>query len=157
MLQRTRITAIATGLLMLLFLSGCGGGAGPRAKVKGKVTFNDRPVPAGTITFFGTDKRSGTAQLKQDGSYEIADAPVGEVTITVETPDKSKMMGPVGQDKRPPGVGSMPADMDPGKSGLITSPDKIVSVPAKYFKSETSPLKYTVLNQEQEYDVKLTP
>jgi len=156
MLQRTRITAIATGLFTLLFLSGCGGGAGPRAKVKGKVTFNNKPVTAGTISFFGPDKRSGSAQIKDDGSYEIPDAPVGEVIITVEAPDRSKMMGRVDQPQRPPGVGGMPADMDPGKSGSL-SPDKIVPVPTKYNSEKTSPLTYTVTNQDQEYDVKLTP
>jgi hypothetical protein len=152
------MTALATGMLTLLLFSGCGFGAGPRARVKGKVTFSNKSLTAGTITFFGADKRSGTSQIKSDGSYEIPDAPVGEVTITVETPSVNQMMGHVGQEKRPPGVGAMPADMDPGaKGGLITSPDKIVPVPAIYNKQETSPLKYTVRKEDQEYDVKLTP
>jgi hypothetical protein len=152
------MTTLATGMLTLLLLSGCGFGAGPRAKVKGKVTFNNKNLTAGTITFFGADKRSGTSQIKSDGSYEIPDAPVGEVTITVETPDVNQLMGRVGPQKPPPGVGPMPADMDPGaKGGMITSPDKIVPVPAIYHKQESSPLRYTVRREEQEYDVKLTP
>jgi hypothetical protein len=154
----SRSMVVVTGLLNLLLLSGCGLGAGAHARVKGKVTLDGKTVPTGTISFFGPDKRVASTQIQSDGSYDIPDAPVGENTITVETPDPSKMMGPmgpVGQGTRPPGVG-MPADKDPGKGGLITSPDKIVPVPPIYHKAETSPIKYTVQKTDQEYDVKLT-
>jgi hypothetical protein len=148
---------LAIGLFPLVAF-GCDSGVGARARVKGKVTFSNRPVTAGTIGFFGPKNRTASTQILEDGTYDIADAPVGDVTITVETPGATNMMGGrFGQPERPPGVGSMPADKAPPNAGLITSPNKIVPIPAKYSKVETSGLKFTVENGTNDHDITLTP
>ena len=81
--------SVCAVLFALIALVGCDYSRGPRAPVKGKVTFNERPVTAGTISFFGVNNRVGSAPLLEDGSYEVLDAPVGEVTITITIPDLS--------------------------------------------------------------------
>ncbi|MFO1002073.1 MAG: hypothetical protein U0936_17195 [Planctomycetaceae bacterium] len=57
--------------VLLVFALGCGGGdSGPqRYRVSGKVTFNGKPVPAGSIYFETSEGPSGGAQII-DGNYD---------------------------------------------------------------------------------------
>jgi len=53
---------------------GCGGGAEPgpaRFRLSGKVTFDGKPVPVGTIYFEPESGPAGNAQIK-DGQYDTA-------------------------------------------------------------------------------------
>jgi hypothetical protein len=142
------------GLFALIVLAGCFYTRGPRATVKGTVTFNDRPVTAGMVSFFGADNRVGSAPLLEDGSYEVLDAPVGEVTITITIPELSTG-----------GPAAMPPPSKP-VPGLPTATDKelgkrigtvVVDIPPRYKKAETSPLKYTVTKGSNDHDINLTP
>jgi hypothetical protein len=149
------VRAIAcTGLFALIALTGCEYKRGPRATVKGMVTFNDRPVTAGTVSFFGADNRVGSAPLLEDGSYEVLDAPVGEVTVTVTIPELSTGEPAI----RPPPSKPVPGlptatEPEPGKRiGTV-----VVLIPPQYKKAETSPLKYTVKKGSNDYDIPLTP
>jgi len=143
------------GLFALVALAGCDSGPGPRAPVKGTVTFNDRPLTAGTISFFGPKNRVGSAPLMEDGSYEVLDAPVGEVTITITIPELSTggIVGVPAPSKPVPGLPASP-DQDPGKKRPGTV---VVDIPQQYKKQETSPLKYTVNKGSNDYDIVLTP
>jgi len=62
-------------VVLLSGLSGCGGSRGPeRYRVWGKVTFNGKPVPVGSIKFDpakGNDGPQGSAAIK-DGKYDTA-------------------------------------------------------------------------------------
>ena len=81
-LVRVGLFVVATGLVV-----GCGGGVKdfPRAKVSGKVTFNKKSVPNGTVTFVSDDGSvTDTATIK-DGSYTMERAPVGKVKVGVIT------------------------------------------------------------------------
>jgi hypothetical protein len=70
---------VAIFFLITFTASGCGSKAG---KVNGTVTFDGRPLPAGQITFKGTDK-SVTANIV-DGKYTI-EAPLGPCKVGVQT------------------------------------------------------------------------
>jgi len=141
--------------LALACLSGCGK---RQAAVKGKVTFNGQPLTAGSVAFVGSG-RSASGIIKSDGTYAVMDAPVGEVTITVQTPPlppggMGAMMG--GKTKRPSGVPEMPKEMrPPGDEG--EKDIRIVPAPEKYNTVEKSTLKYTVQPGSQDHNIELTP
>lgn len=152
--MRFRHPALFFSLVVCCFALACLPGCGKRkAVVKGKISFMKQPLTGGTIAFVDSGGRTGTGVIKSTGEYVVNDAPVGDVTVTVSTPPAPR--GPVGMTKPPPGM-SMPKEMQPpgyeeGK------PVRIVSVPEKYNKAESSTLKYTVQPGSQEKDFDLTP
>jgi hypothetical protein len=152
--QRLVMLPAALGLcLALAGLSGCQKG---RAVVKGKVTFNGVPLTAGTVSFMASPSRLGSGTINSDGTYTVADAPIGEVTVTVSTPPRR--MGPARMDKPPPGMKGMPKEMlPPGYEEEGKKAGKMVPAPEKYGSFESSPLKYTVQKGEQTFDITLTP
>jgi hypothetical protein len=64
--------AVVFAALMVL-LAGCGGGSEGLAVVKGKVTYNGKPVPNGTVNFMPSDanKPSASGEIQPDGSYSL--------------------------------------------------------------------------------------
>jgi len=140
--------------LALVLFAGCSKSKGT---ITGKVTLKDgTPVPVGNITFWGADNRpAGGSQLKSDGTYNIADAPVGDVKVTIETPPPR--MGPVNMPKPPEGM-SMPKEMLPKEGGDAADPTKkVVPVPAKYKTAGDTPLTYTIVKGTQEKNFTLEP
>lgn len=151
--------AWSVGLVLLCFtLAGCHSSKG-RAKVKGKVKFFDKTLTAGTVSFHGKDGQVGTGNIDFQGNYEVGNAPLGDVTITVSVPQA--MRGPTRggpSPKPPPGVPEM---RPPGEAGASSTPaidlSKIVQIPGKYASPESSGLKYTVESGEQTHDITLSP
>ncbi|HMF12529.1 MAG TPA: hypothetical protein VKE94_09495 [Gemmataceae bacterium] len=101
--------------------------AAASAEVKGRVTFNGKPVAGGTITLVPA-KENGVkpiaADVKEDGTYILEKVPPGEYKV--------KIAPSAGQEKA---------------KG---------AAPAKYRSDETSPLKVTVSKGRNAYDVELT-
>jgi hypothetical protein len=95
----TRIL-IASFMFVALSLLGCGGG--PSAKVVGRVTCGDKPVK-GAVMFSpfgeGSDNTGPavSADLKEDGSYEIHLKTIGKHRIVVTPSDRVYPAKP-GQD-----------------------------------------------------------
>ena len=145
-------------LLLCVTLVGCSGSKGAQAKVNGRVKFFDKYLTAGTVAFTSEDGRVGSANIDADGNYEMANAPVGDVTITVSVPQMAR--GPMagGPAKPPPGVPEMhpPGEVGGGGSPGI-DPSKIVQIPKKYEDVKTSGLKYTVEKGPQTYNITLSP
>jgi hypothetical protein len=170
----------------LLLAGGCGPGVKDRGIVHGKVTFRGEPLTVGTVQFVTSDNRTGSAMIKEDGTYEMPDAPVGEVQIAVTVPVKGGIStamkggpGGVGTKGAPGGVGTMPPGAGGGSGGKIApkAPEgvlgggdgykmgppptldltKAVRIPDKYAKPETSGLTYTVTRGDQTHDIPLTP
>ena len=111
--------------LVLLILTGCGKG---RGNVHGKVYYKDKALSGGVVAFIADKKTVGTSAIGEDGSYEIRNAAVGEVVITVTAgmPSNPKAA------KTPPPV--LPKE--------LSDPDK-------------SPEKYTVTTGDQEKDIRI--
>jgi hypothetical protein len=135
--------------------AGCGKHA--VATVRGKVTFNNQPVGAGTVYFVGADNTTAEATLADDGTYTMKDAPVGDVRIGVKVPARpmpgTKMpTNPLAaaKDKAPPEAAKM---MDPAAPGGT----HWMPVPDKYNNFETSGLTWTVPAGGGEHDIPLTP
>lgn len=175
------IGTLSVFLLGLICASGCGPGIKDRGVVKGKVTIGGKALNMGTVQFVTDDNRSGTAMIKEDGTYEMPDAPVGECKIAVVVvPASGGKMGPGAM--MPPG-GKMPGapagpNMAPGTKGTPKPPEagtgggdgmqmkappppldpsKAVKIPERYSSPETSGLTYKVSRGEQTHDIPLTP
>lgn len=58
-----------------------------RTAVKGTVTLDGKPLPCGCITFLSVENPMFrvSAMIRPDGSFSVADAPLGKVNVTVET------------------------------------------------------------------------
>ncbi|HKI33371.1 MAG TPA: hypothetical protein VKA46_16070 [Gemmataceae bacterium] len=134
-----RLPALGLVLLGLLPSAGC---SRPQvAKVSGKVTFQKKTVPSGTVTFLSDDNRVETAEIQEDGSYTMAKAPVGPVKIAVTTyqpwapPTKSQVPG-------------QPPEAPPAQKPFVKVPDT-------YRNPETSGLTWVVELGEHTHDLEL--
>jgi len=155
----------AVGMLLLGGLicadAGCGTKYNARAVVKGKITIGEKHLTAGTIAFFADGNRSGAGRIEEDGTYTVSDAPIGDVKVTVSVPSIGGMAGMMGGKAmpKPPGGGVMkdPNDPGPGTPSPSIDPKKIVQIPEKYSKVETSGLTFKVEKGDNTFDIKLTP
>lgn len=148
------------GLLVLSI--GCGS-SDERANVKGKVTFAGKPLTAGTVMFYGEDNRTGSTSIDTEGNYEITDAPLGEVQITVTVPKlppggmRTMMPGPrMKKDQKDSGSVN-PEDPSQRIAIMGKMPKKVVPIPDKFSTTDKSGLKYTVKKGNQTFDITLTP
>src|SRR5438045_4067984 len=93
--------------------------------VGGKVTFDGKPLPGGTVTFVTKDgKTSVPAKIAEDGTFK-ATVPTGSYRITVSPVAKKD------------------------------DPKKYVPIPAKFGDPDTSGLTYEVKAGAQTFDIEL--
>lgn len=125
-------------VLALLCGVGCGPKQTPRVEVKGKISYQGKPLTAGSVTFIsGNDVGSGAIA---NGEYSIPDAPVGDVQISIVTP--AATMAPQQMKQKVE-----------GKSFSATDAP-VVPVPPNFNDPATSGLKYTVKpDPMQTYDI----
>jgi hemoglobin len=95
------------------------------ATLSGKVTFQGKPLPAGTISFHGQDKKVA-ASINADGTYLLIGLAPGAYKITVETASVKK-----------------------------AAPEKFVAIPAAYATPETSGLTLEVTAGKNVRDLEL--
>jgi hypothetical protein len=134
----------ASALLVLLAALGCSSGS---ATVSGKVTYKGEPLPAGSVAIYGANGRVQSGPIAGDGTYTIAKAPVGDVKMTVVTPNPSPetRQGKRGRDPiKHPGA----AD---------AAPIKVVPIPDRYKEPDKSGLNFTLKSGEQTINLDLTP
>ena len=136
-------------VLLTVFAAGCGG-AGvkhPTFPVKGTVTYKGQPVPRGTIRFNPADMELPTARgtIGPDGSFVLETyaegdgAVAGEHVVTVEawTEEVPEFLDEEGTQPNP----------------NYTEPQPIV--PRDYFNADDSPLRLTVDEKENDFQVAL--
>lgn len=76
---------IFCSLFLSAILAGCGGS--DTAKVKGKVTFDGKKVPVGTIAFTSSDgANSVAAEVQSDGTYQFQDGVVPGTHVVEYSP-----------------------------------------------------------------------
>src|SRR5687767_359656 len=76
--QRLLLTCLLAGLVV-----GCGASKGD---ISGKVTFEDKPIPWGRITFISqVGKKISKSSAIKAGRYEIKDFPAGAAQVSVES------------------------------------------------------------------------
>jgi hypothetical protein len=140
--------------LLVLFglaIAGCGGSRGgirgPTGAVSGTVTYKNKPVPNGTVTFYGPEDQAVSVPLGEDGSYDAPQVPVGPATVAITTPPDSSVLEKVA--KQAPGGKRF------GVGNPIVAPQNVVPVPTKYGNPSLSGLRFTVSEGKQTYDIKL--
>lgn len=117
---------------------GCNGSN--RVVVKGKVTYNDKPVTSGTISFLSQDYPSAYGDLQPDGSYTLHTEKPGDGA----TPGKYKVIVVAMQDQ---------ANLLPEQRSPLPAP----TVPFKYTSLATTDLTAEVeKGKENVLDFKLS-
>jgi hypothetical protein len=136
-------------LALLIVVSGCSK-SGPKDVVSGKVTLNGQDVK-GIIVFSGSDGKEASFPLS-GGKYSIANPPLGDVVVMVRG-----MMGPPGTEK--PQKAEKPKIKGPAGTTTLENTDTNTGVdpPGKYYKKETSTLKYTLKGGRETIDIELQP
>lgn len=130
-------------------LQGCGGGP-TRGTLSGKVTFNDKPLTAGTVIFSNKDASEiDRTSIQSDGTYKSDNVPLGEVRVAV--------LAPTGGPSMPPGAklpSDLPADhpqaqLYANKGGAGVNLPKTLSDPA------TSNITVNVERGAKTFDIQL--
>ena len=148
--------AIAAAMALAAF--GCGeAGPPPLAKVHGKVTYQGKPLTAGSVLFVpvapkeeGSRDYPAGGQIGQDGSYELTTVNPGDGAAVGD--HKVVVISMTGGAESPTGFydGSAP-QAKPTKSATLKS-----AIPAKYAAPETTPLSFTVKPGDNAHDIDLT-
>jgi hypothetical protein len=147
----------AGALALLPPVAGCSGSA----TITGKVTYQGRPLTAGTVLFTSTKGRgTRTAQIGEDGTYTITNMPTGPAKIAVET--KSAQPPPSRPFEADPRAGARPPAGAPlpegAKATVYGDPSKVRTaepIPEHYANPDESGLTYTVKGGKQELPIDL--
>jgi hypothetical protein len=150
--------------LFVLLITGCSSSSNP-SRISGKVTYKDKLVTGGTITFLHKDGGTFTYRIGADGTYSGSELPIGEMTVTVETesvnPSPPAMKGSYAQGKDQQGgdpndykkmmqqKGAVPEDGGKPKG-------EYVPIPLKYADPKTSDLRVTLTGGKNKKDFELT-
>ena len=162
--KNTRLSRCALLFVLLALTAGCSSSA----TVSGKVSYKGEPLQSGIVLFVADNGWTGSSSINPDGTYSIPKAPPGQVKIAVDTlqpaqgADRPGMMGsgpmkgpPPGMTMVPPKDANVPKEVFE-KSPLYNAPKlKIVPIPDKYKKVETSGLTYEVKRGKQEHNIDL--
>jgi hypothetical protein len=171
--------SIGVGLFGLAaLLAGC---ARPVGSVSGKVTFGDKVVKGGTVSFISEDGQpSPSAEIKEDGTYTITHITGGKYKVLVDTSSLKPagagggygMIAPGGA-KTPPAKGSTknsgpPAGADIPEGYKASNPFDAskaahaaksakfyVAIPEKYSKPDQTDLVYEFPGGTQTFDIPL--
>ena len=154
--------------------AGCSGSVNT-ATVTGKVTVDGKPVTAGTVVFESEDGRAqGSGYLRTDGSFKVAEAPIGPCKIVVKVSqfNRSTTGGAMGAIPGGPAAGgasgrspmakdkaenSIPDDAKLSGPPAGESPGLVyVAIDKKYESLESTDLRYTVVKGEQTHNIIVT-
>jgi hypothetical protein len=152
-----RLACCGLSLGLFILIAGCGGGRArsvEHADVTGKVLFQGKPLPGGTVSFVAVNGGfANTVPIEESGNYKVS-SPVGEVRIGVdnrmlrtkgEAPKESKTL----REKMEP-----EAQKDQPSKGPLKG--RYVRIPTSYAEPSTSGLKYTVKPGAQTHDIELS-
>ncbi len=139
--QQVRRWLFLVGVLMVS-LPGCGQS---QAVVRGRVTYNSNPLTSGQVHLVGGNGPARSGFISSEGTYEIRDAPVGEVKAAVVS---YKSAG----TSKGPTVGKA----DPDAEQVVNEPaPRASAIPTKYNDVKTSGLAYTISLGRQTIDIEL--
>jgi hypothetical protein len=130
LLQETNVRPTSVLLCGLLLLAGC---LSKPDEVTGVVSYQDRPLPSGTITIVSADGKEYFSAIGTNGRYSVLGVPAGPVKIAVKS------------------HASIPPGLNPGEK------QQAVQIPARYANAEDSGLRATVRGGKFEHNVKLEP
>jgi hypothetical protein len=140
-------------LVPLPMVAGCGN----TTKVKGQVLFDGQPLPGGILSFTPGEGNPGnlmTATIQEDGTFVMADAPIGPVKVSIAN-THLKPEDPKGKERRdkgeapsgrrlaryylrPQAIEQIEQQADAPKIG------RYVKIPEKYYNPATSSITIQV-------------
>jgi hypothetical protein len=120
-------------------LVGCGGAG----DVRGRVTYQDKPVCSGNVVIIGSDSLPYYGPIQEDGSYIAKGVKVGEAKVAVFSP------GPTAPPEGPVG------DKIKKNTQNTVDPKKWFALPERYGDPATSGLSLTVHRGENKFDIPL--
>ena len=135
---------------MPIFL-GCGPSRPETATVTGKITFQGKPVPEGTIIFYPENGRSASGRIQADGTYTLTTfekgdgAILGNHTVTIEA-----VRFPQGAQPK-----SLEEEIAMGKKTKSQNTNPVWFVPQQYADQTTSNLTAKVTSGSNTIDFKL--
>jgi hypothetical protein len=128
-------------------LTGCGG---DDCVLKGKVTYQGKPVVYGAVIVVGPDGLRRKGGLRDDGSYEIDKLPRGLCKISVHSPEPRDRNALPPEMRRPPnGPAGAPADLPP------IDKSKWMELPDQYADPDASGVTTTINGGENHFDIEL--
>ena len=134
MLNRAAFAALFIGAFI-----GCGRDQSRTAIVRGKITYQGKPVPSGTISFIPTAGPTATGEIQPDGTYTLTTYKTGDGAVT----GKHSVVVVAMQDMS----SRLPEDRSP-------MPEPIV--PLKYTSIATTDLRAVVEDKENTIDFDLS-
>lgn len=145
----TRVFSATILAGLILTLSACGekGATVPKtgASLEGSVHYGDELIEFALI-IVSTKNASESGNIGDDGKFHIANVPLGEVSVAVNTPaGKGDFMS-----KSMPGAYKGPKEKL-GKKVIL----KYTEVPKQYHDPNTTPLKTTIVAGPNTYDIKI--
>lgn len=163
--KRPALWRLEVGLLVFplgLMAVGCGSSQGT---ISGKVSYQGKVVPGGTVSILPGSGGALTGEIKEDGTYTIKKVPAGPAKVTVET-DSVKPVSSAAppqargaaayyakMPKPPEGVGKEGQTVGPALSGGDAK--RYVPIPANYSDPEKSGLSLTVKGGNNPFDIDL--
>jgi hypothetical protein len=141
-------------LPLCLLALGCSGGSGSveYAEVTGRVLYDGKPLPGGTVTFLAVKGGfSGGGAIDENGNYK-AEAPVGPVLIAVENRMLVQGKGGAGRVNRSEGMKQRGAKSTESVTE-VRPQGHYVPIPGKYNFPDQSGLTYTVEKGAQTHDI----
>ena len=130
-LDRMRFTLAVGALVCFVATAGCSPQRRQRpgtAIVTGTVKYQGQPVTGGTLTFVSTKDPLdvATCKIRSTGTFAVADAPIGEAKVTIDTESTKPELG-----------------------------DRYIKLPAKYLQAATTDLTRTIEPGENKIDFDL--
>jgi hypothetical protein len=137
----SRRHAARAGLIaaLCLGLAAVGGCGKAKSTVKGKVSYQGKPVVWGSVTLIGSDNVQYVGDITPEGTYSVANVPTGPVKLGVSSPN------PNAGERRPkrggPGTSELGGDRTsaPGEKPK-PAPGKWFEIPMKFADPTTSGL-----------------
>jgi len=157
--MRWRLVRRPVQTVLTLALLGAAVGCSSKGNVSGKVTFQGKHLPGGTVSFAPEGGGpGGSSEINpKDGTYSVVGLPTGAMKITVQ-PFRGRSAPP----NMPGGASYGPPkdakDVDPEifKRGM-QNPEgaEFVDIPFKYTTPDATDLRYTVTGGAQEFNIDL--
>jgi hypothetical protein len=143
------------GLVLLAVCAGCSSSS--QGTISGKVSYQGKPVPTGTVVFVPQVQGGSFVAQIRDGQYKLENCPVGPAKIAVSSrpANTAPRKGMMSKIKPPPEIqeklrGGTPAE------GASSNDAPTVKMPPRFQDPEKSGLSYTVKGGSQVYDIDIS-
>jgi len=124
---------------LLVALAGCGPS---QATVRGKVTYQEKPLTSGEVHLVGGSGPSRSALITPQGTFEIHNAPIGQVAVAVVS-------------FKSPGPPKVPTATRIVVKEIEEVSPRLPAIPTKYGDIKTSGLVFTISPGRQSLDIEL--